>query len=173
MSVPRSGRIILLLLLIGILAGCTTAPGELVTQGISNARDAFEAEPKTTNEKMGQTYLYMPNGYVLQKSQNDFQGLITKGDDTFSLLINPNEHDSSTIFYELQKVDPQQLWLADEVFQRSDRFGFVTVSEITEDKLELVVGAGGARLSTITTERKLPENMNWMMKTVRSINYTE
>ncbi|ANU25772.1 hypothetical protein I858_001600 [Planococcus versutus] len=170
---PRSGRMILLLLLIGILAGCTTAPEELVTQGISNARDAFEAEPKTINEKMGQTDLYIPNGYVLQKSQNDFQGLITKGDDTFSLLINPNEHESSTIFYELQKVNPQQLWLADEVFQQNERFGFVTVSEIAEDKLELVVGTGGVKLSTITTNHKLSEDMNWMMKTVCSINYTE
>lgn len=173
MSLPRFGWFLLLLLVSGVLASCSTAPEKLVTQGVTNARHAFEAEPKTANEKMGQTELYVPKGYVLEKSQDHSNRLITKESEMFSLTINPNEHAASTIFYELQKINPQQLWVVDETFKQSDRFGFATVNEITDDKLELVVGVGGNKISTITTEHKLPENMEWMMKTVRSINHDE
>lgn len=173
MSVPRSGWNIMLLLLVGTLAGCMAAPEELVTQGVSNARAAFETEPKTVNETIGQTQLYIPNGFVIEEPEDDFKGLITKGSDSFTLFINPNEKATSTFFYELQKVDPKQLWVIDETFQQNGRFGFATATKIAEDKLELVVGTGGVKLATITKESDIPKNMNWMMKTVRSIDSEE
>jgi len=164
---------VMLLLLVGLMAGCSATSENLVIQGISNARDAFEAEPKTDNEEIGQTALYLPNGYIIEEPQDDFNGLITKDGNSFSLSINPNEKAISTLFYDLQKVNPKQQWLVDEKFRQNGRFGFVTVTEIAEDKLELVVGAGGVKITTISTENDLPINMDWMMKTVRSIELDE
>ncbi|WP_237704128.1 hypothetical protein [Planococcus donghaensis] len=173
MSVPRARWMVLLLFSVGLMAGCSATSENLVVQGVSNARDAFEAEPKSDNEKIGQTALYVPNGYVIEELQDDFNGLITNGGDSFSLAINPNEKATSTLFYDLQKVNPKQLWLVDEKFRQNGRFGFVTVTEIAEDKLELVVGAGGVKMTTISTENDFPKNIDWMMKTVRSVELDE
>ena len=172
-SVPRARWMVPLLLLVGLMTGCSATSENLVIQGISNAKVAFEEGPKTANETMGKTPLYVPNSYVIEEPQDDFNGLITKGGDSFSLSINSNEKATSTLFYDLQKVNPKQQWLVDEKFRQNGRFGFVTVAEIAEDKLELVVGAGGVKIATISTENDLPKNTDWMMKTVRSIELDE
>ncbi|MBT2569038.1 hypothetical protein J7I83_00300 [Planococcus sp. ISL-110] len=161
------------LLLAGILAGCTATPEEQVVQGVSNAHTAFEAQPERANETVGQTDLYVPNGYKIEEPSDGFNSLITRGSDSFALLINPNERATSTFFYELQTVDSEQLWVADETFQQNGRFGFATIKEIAEDRLELVVSAGGAKMTTVTKESDIPKNMDWMMKTVRSIDSDE
>lgn len=163
----------MLLLLAGVLTGCTATPEERIVKGIENAQGAFEEEPESTNETVGPTSLYVPNGYSIEEPSDGFNSLITKGRDSFALLINPNEGAASTFFYDLQKEDSEQLWVADETFQQNGRFGFATVEEIAEDQLELVVSSGGVKLTTVTTERDIPKNMDWMMKTVRSIDSDE
>lgn len=173
MSVPRYRWIFMLTLLFGLLSGCAVAPEEQVIQGVSNARDAFEAEPENANETVGQIDLFVPNDYVIEEPADEFNRLITKGNDSFALSINPNEKATSTFFYDLQKVDPNQQWVVDETFQQNGRFGFTTVKEIAENQLELVVSAGGVSLTTTTNENELPKNMDWMMKTVRSIATNE
>lgn len=172
MSVPRLG-LIFVLLLTGILAGCMATPEEQIAQGVANAREAFEDEPEETNEMVGQINLYVPKGYDIEEPSDEFNSLITKGNDSFTLFMNPNEKGTSTFFYDLQKADPEQQWVADETFQKNGRFGFVTVKEIAEDQLELVVSAGGVKMATITGKSDVPKNMDWMMKTVRSIDTDE
>ncbi len=173
MSVPRYRMIFGLLFLSGVLSGCMPTPEERIVQGISNAREAFESEPEEVNKTVGQTELYVPRGYDIEEHSNELDSLITKGSHSFALFINPNEKASSTFFYNLQKVDPEQQWVADETFQQNGRFGFATVKEIAENQLEVVVSAGGVQLTTITQESDIPKNMNWMMKTVRSIDSDE
>ena len=173
MSVPRYRLIFGTLLLSGMLAGCMATPEERIVEGVSNAREAFEEQPESTNETVGEIDLYMPSGYEIEEPADDFNRLITKGSESFALFINPNEKATSTLFYDLQKADPEQQWVADETFQQNGRFGFATVKEIAEDQLELVVSAGGVKLTTITKESDIPKNMNWMMKTVRSIDTDE
>ena len=145
MSVPRYGMIFGLLFLSGALSGCMATPEERIVQGISNAREAFESEPKEANQTVGQTKLYVPRGYTIEEPSNDFDSLITKDNDSFALFINPNEKTSSTFFYNLQKADSEQLWVADETFQQNGRFGFAAVKEIAEDQLEVIVSAGGVQ----------------------------
>ena len=173
MSVPRYRLSFGLLLLSGILAGCMASPEEQIVQGISNAREAFEEEPEKANETAGQIGLYVPSGYDVEEPSDNFNRLITRGSDSFALFINPNEKATSTLFYDLQMAEPEQQWVSDETFRQNGRFGFATVEEIAEDKLELVVSTGGVKLTTITNESDIPKNMEWMMKTVRSIDTDE
>ncbi|ANU11445.1 hypothetical protein A1A1_09966 [Planococcus antarcticus DSM 14505] len=170
---PRYGLIVLLLLLIGILSGCMATPEEQVVQGVSNAHAAFESEPQRANKTAGQKELYVPAGYDFEEASDGLSSLITRGSDSFVLLVNPNEKATSTFFYNLQKADAEQQWVVDETFQQNGRFGFTMVKEIAEDRLELVVGTGGVKLTTVTEESELPRNMDWMMKTVRSIDSDE
>lgn len=172
MDVPRNGLVLVLLLSV-ILAGCMATPEEQIAQGVANAHEAFEKEPEETNEKVGQIDLYVPKGYAIEEPSDDYNSMITKGNDSFILFINPNEKSASTFFYDLQKADPEQIWIADETFRQNGRFGFVTVKEIAEDQLELVVSAGGAKMTTMTGKKDIPQKMSWMMETVRSIDTDE
>ena len=79
----------------------------------------------------------------------------------------------STLFYDLQKADPERKWVVDETFEQNGRFGFVTVRQVAENLFEVVASAGGAKLTTISEKKKIDSNMEWMMKTVRSINPKE
>lgn len=153
-----------------LLAGCMGTPEERLAEGLSETRMAFEEEPPETNETAGATELYLPGGYDVEEPVDENNVIITKGSDSFVLFINPNEASDSKFFYDLQKANEQQEWVADETFEQNGRFGFATLRAIAEDRFEVVVSAGGVKMTTISEESGVPGNMEWMMKTVRSIN---
>ncbi|MDN7240200.1 hypothetical protein QWY14_00290 [Planococcus sp. N028] len=170
---PRKRLIGLVLVAAVILAGCMATPEERVAEGLTNAREAFEQEPMKTNEKADDRELYLPGGYTIEEPSDENNIIITKGSDSFVLFINPNEASDSKFFYELQKANPDQEWLIDETFEKNGRFGFTTVRQIAEDRYEIVTSVGGVKMTTISEESNIADNMDWMMKTVRSIDTEE
>lgn len=152
-----------------LLAGCMATPEERVAEGLAETRTAFEKEPPETNETAGQTELYLPGGYDIEEPTDEHNMIITKGSDSYVLSINPNEAADSKFFYDLQKADAEMEWIADETFEQNGRFGFTTLRAIAEDRIEVVVSAGGVKMTTISEESDVPANMEWMMKTARSI----
>jgi hypothetical protein len=151
------------------LAGCMAPPEEQLADGLAEAEKAFEQAPKDTNKSADGHEFYLPGGYTIEEPANEQAVILTKGSDSFTLSINPNETSSSTFFYDLQKAEPDQKWLVDETFEQNGRFGFATVRKVADGRYEITENAGGAKLTTISEENKLAENMDWMMKTVRSI----
>lgn len=170
---PRKGLLILLIAAAVGLSGCVASAEEQVAKGIAQADKIFEAEPKKTNETSQNTDFYLPGGYTIEEPSDEYNIIITKGSDSFVLFVNPNEAGDSTLFYDLQKADPEQKWVVDETFEQNGRFGFVTVRQIADDRFEVVASAGGAKLTTISEENKIDQNMEWMMETVRSIDPKE
>ena len=170
---PRKRSIGFILLGTALLAGCMATPEERVSEGFSNARDAFEQEPMKTNEATDGRKLYLPAGYTIEEPSDEHNIILTKGSDSFVLFINPNEESDSTFFYDLQKANPEQQWMVDETFEQNGRFGFTTVRLIAEDRYEIVESVGGVKMTTISEESKIDDNMDWMMKTIRSINTDE
>jgi hypothetical protein len=168
--VPRKGFIALPIALTVLLSGCLAAPEERIADGVAKVAAAFEEEPPEANESSDGTELYLPRSYTIEEPSDKQNIIITKGNDSYVLFINPNEAADSTLFYDLQKANPEQQWVADETFEQSGRFGFTTVREIAEDRYELIVSSGGVKLTTISEERDIENNMDWMMKTVRSIH---
>ncbi|MCP2035250.1 hypothetical protein L1279_002237 [Planomicrobium sp. HSC-17F08] len=166
---PRKGIIAGIIISAAVLGGCLALPEERITDGVAKVAAAFEDEPVETNESSDGTELYVPRSYTIEEPSDKQNIMITKGSDSYALFINPNEAADSTLFYDLQKANPEQQWVADETFEQSGRFGFTTVREIAEDRYELVVSAGGVKMTTISEERDIEKNMDWMMKTVRSI----
>lgn len=165
----RSAFITGTVLSIILLAGCTGAPEERLAGGLSETRKAFEEEPPATNENAGSIELYLPGGYKIEEPADEKNIIITRGNDSYVLFINPNEAPDSKFFYDLQKADEEQLFAADETFEQNGRFGFVTLKEIAEDRMEIAVSSGGAKMTTISEASAVPSNMEWMMTTVRSI----
>ncbi|MCM3611514.1 hypothetical protein M4S82_09595 [Planococcus sp. MERTA32b] len=153
-----------------LLAGCMATPEERLAEGLSETRTAFEQEPPETNETAGQTELYLPGGYDIEEPSDENNIIITRGSDSYVLFINPNEAADSRLFYDLQKANDEVEWIADETFEQNGRFGFTTLRAIAEDWIEIVVSAGGVKMTAISEESDVPDNMEWMMKTVRSID---
>lgn len=153
-----------------LLAGCMATPEERLDAGLSETRKAFEEEPPETNETAGQTELYLPGGYNIEEPSDEYNVIFTKGSDSYVLFINPNESADSKFFYELQKANEEQEWIMDQTFEQNGRFGFTTLREIAEDRIEIVVSTGGVKMTTISEESDVPGNMEWMMKTVRSVD---
>lgn len=166
---PRKGFFAGIIISAAVLSGCLALPEERIADGVAKVAAAFEDKPVETNESSDGTELYVPRSYTIEEPSDKQNIMITKGSDSYALFINPNEAADSTLFYDLQKANPEQQWVADETFEQSGRFGFTTVREIAEDRYELVVSAGGVKLTTISEERDIEKNMDWMMKTVRSI----
>jgi hypothetical protein len=171
--VPRKGFIVISIALTALLSGCLAAPEERIADGVAKAATAFEQEPADANESSDSTEFYLPRSYTIEEPSDKQNIIITKGSDSYVLFINPNEAADSTLFYDLQKANPEQQWVADETFEQNGRFGFATVQKIAEDRYEIVVSAGGVKLTTISEERDIENNMDWMMKTVRSIDTTD
>lgn len=164
----RAGLWIGLLSLLLVLSGCASAE-DRQAEGIAAARAVFEEAAPEPNDTAGGTELYVPSGYQVEQPADDYHVLITRGGETYTLSRNPNEAPDSSFFYDLQKANLSEGWLVDEKFSRHGRFGFVTVREVADGRYELVVSSGGTKLSTITERQALNSNMNWMMKTVRSV----
>lgn len=170
---PRKGLLVLFMVAAAGLAGCVASAEEQVARGVAQADKAFEAEPRKTNETIEKMELYLPGGYKLEEPSDRNYVFITKGSDSFELSMNPNEASDSTLFYDLQKADPEQTWVVDETFEQNGRFGFVTVRKLAEDRFEVAVSAGGTKLSTVSEENMIDRNMEWMMETVRSVHPIE
>lgn len=170
MSVPRKRMVLSLLAMITLLAGCGQTPEERIEEGLEDARAAFEQEPAETNETVNGTELYLPRAYTIEEPSDANNVIVTRGSDSFVLFLNPNEAADSTFFYELQKANDEQEWAADETFQQNGRFGFATVRKIAEERFEIVTSSGGVKMTTISEESEIADNMDWMMKTVRSID---
>ncbi len=152
-----------------MLSGCLQNPQDELAKGISSARAAFEDQAPETNETIGNMELYVPGGYAIEEPSSEYEALITRKGEAFALFTNPNEAPDSTVFYDLQKANTESDWLVDEKFRQYGRFGFATVKKIAEERYELTVSSGGTKLSTITQEQALRQNMSWMMETVRSV----
>lgn len=165
----RSALITGTVLSLSLIAGCTSTPEERMAEGLSETRMTFEEEPPESNETASQIELYLPGGYEIEEPSDDNNLIITKGSDSFVLLINPNEAEDSKFYYELQKANEEIEWIADETFEQNGRFGFATLRSIAEERIEVVVSAGGVKMTTISLESDVADNMDWMMKTVCSI----
>lgn len=165
----RVGRLMVLISAAVVVSGCVQSSNDQLAEGVSSVRTAFDEAAPEPNETAGETELYVPAGYEVEMPSDNRNLLITRGSESFALLMNPNEAPDSTFFYDLQKANPEEAWAVDEKFSQHGRFGFATVRTIADDRFELVVSSGGTKLSTITKESALRSDMNWMMDTVRSV----
>jgi hypothetical protein len=170
MAVARKGWIAFMIAGTFLLGGCVASSEERMVTGVEKAREAFQEEPAATNETVGNRDLYVPRNYTVEEPSDAHNMIITRGSDSFVLFLNPNEEPDSTLFYDLQKANDEQQWALDETFRQNGRFGFSTVREIAEDRYEIVVSAGGVKMTTISEANDIDSNMAWMMQTVRSVD---
>ena len=161
--------IFLLVISVFILTACNESLSESATAGAEAAKTVFHLNDKEPTEEIDGIKLYKPIGFVINE-QSDAQNIVlTKNKETFILFNNPNEKSDSQLFYDLLLADQNKEIVEQLTFTDNDTFGFVAVVKSDNDKVELITSVGGSKMTTLTTTKKIEENMTEMMEVVRSI----
>ncbi|MHA6260388.1 hypothetical protein ACXYMX_10910 [Sporosarcina sp. CAU 1771] len=153
------------------LSGCMASLEEKADDGINAAKETFYSDSKDQTDEIEGIKLYKPAGFTVNNSSVPQNIVLNRKNETFILFVNPNEKESSRLFYELLLADTSKEILAEESFEKEDSFGFAAVLKSGNEKselVELVVSVGGTKMTTIG-KKKFTEDLTQMMQIVQSI----
>lgn len=161
--------ILLVIVSMLLLASCGQPPEEKAADGINAAGEAFYANDKNPTEEIDGVKLYKPAGFTISENSDGQNIVFRKGKDTFILFINPNEQKDSQLFYDLLEADESKNIIDKESFTEDGVSGFAAVVQGENGYFELIASVGGAKMTTLTKERKTVGHLTQMMEVVRSI----
>ncbi|MGE7765104.1 hypothetical protein [Peribacillus sp. NPDC096540] len=136
-------------------------------KAVKAAELAFRDDKKQPNIEAGLIQVYLPEDFKVEEEHDN--NLILKSDNqAYILFVNPNENeDSSVLFLAIKEQGDKYLVL--HSFQNDDKFGFITIKELAEEKYELAVGIGGVKLTTETDKDQIKHDAKQMMEIVSSV----
>lgn len=161
-------RVFIASLVVIFLVGCSSVEDQ-VTDGIENAKVAFQSDAEKPNEKVNDVKLFIPSGFSIEEESNETNIILSKGKDSFILFLNPNELAGSHLYYDLMMADTNLNIVKETTFEQNGRFGFAAIIESSEEKYELITSIGGIKLTTISKQQNIANNLEKMMMIVRSI----
>ncbi|MBM7660491.1 hypothetical protein JOC85_001263 [Bacillus mesophilus] len=161
----RNYKLIYITFAILFLVGCATIEDQLAeTEIVTN--EAFEAGPKGVNIEEDEFTYFLPDS-IEPESSDEFNIILTEGNQAYILFVNAFEEKTSRILYESSLLDEQ--YLLNKTYENEDSFGFILVYEIEEEQYEVVVGVGGTKLTTVTDKSKIAESAEKMMLIANSV----
>lgn len=161
--------IFLVMLSVILLVGCGKTLDERASAGIQAAQSAFQSNEKNRTEEIEGVKLYKPAGFILSENSDAQNIIFKKQDDTYLLFNNPNEKSDSKLFYELLLADKEKEIVEYATFEEDGVFGFAAVIASSNDRVELIACVGGAKITTMTKQKNIEEDLTEMMEIVRSI----
>ena len=161
-------RGILASLVVILCAGCASLDEQAV-KGIEKAEKAFTEDAEDPNKEVNDIKLFLPSGYSVEEDSDETNILLSKGKDSYILFINPNELSTSKLYYDLMMSNKNINIIKEETFEADNRFGYAAILKNSEDRYELVSSIGGTKLTTISKEKDVSDNLEQMMTIVRSI----
>ena len=161
-------RVFIVSLAVILLVGCSSLDEE-TKDGIENATLAFQGKAEKSNKKLNNIKLFLPSGFSVEDDSDENNIILSKGKESYLLFINPNELPSSKLYYDLMVADSNLKIIENKTFEQNGRFGFAAIIESSEEKYELVTSIGGIKLTTISKQQDIAENLKQMMTIVRSI----
>lgn len=142
---------------------------EIQTATIDQSKKTFTSKPSSVNEENGAIKYHLPEGYEVESAENN--NLLFKRDDQqYILFVNENEKENSTVFYD-SLLDQYENPIVEETFKDKDRFGYVLVDKLEDEKYEVSVGIGGVKMTTHTAPRGVADAAEQMMEIVSSVKY--
>lgn len=166
----RKIKVLLIVLLIVFVSGCTVKSKEDLMSEITQIAKASFEEPKTqTTVKLNNFSLYLPEKFeVVEEGTSNL--ILQKGEQLYILFQNPLEDSNSHLNYDTAAEEKGYTLL--ESFEEQDKFGFVMVMPREDEKFELQTGVGGVKLTTITELDNLTEDTEVMMEMANSLLYS-
>lgn len=132
---------------------------------------SFEAEPQEESYSSDQAGFFLPRGInVIEESEYNF--VLGRRDQLFLLFFNPIEPKTSEVHYLLDLEFEDEAVLFKSI-EKQDRFGYILVLPDEEDLYKLVVGLGGAKITTMTTINELENSTIAITEILHSLNYKQ
>ncbi|MCM3162791.1 hypothetical protein [Metabacillus litoralis] len=163
----RKHSFIMLVIILVLLSGCTQSEESLRNESIDHTKQAFDNEELEVNEKADQFSFYLPNDFKI-KEKNDYNVLLEDGNKSYILFVNLNEPKNSKVSYVTLTEQYQEPFLS-KTFEQNDRFGYLFVVKIEENKYEVTVGVGGTKVTTEAKGNDVAEDAEAMMMIANSV----
>lgn len=161
---------ICLLLLTGLVVGCSVSVDEEIKKVESAVEEAFVKKPIETNEKYEDFSYYLPSDMKIDSEEGNNNLIMKKGSQLFILFVNPNEESNSKVMFESTGTETKDE-LVVKTFEDQNRFGYIKVQELDKNLFEIVVGIGGVKMTTQTKASEILESAQQMMDIVASVKF--
>lgn len=140
---------------------------EVLSEAIKVAEENFDNTTVEPNEETDRFSFYLPEEYDIEK-QTKNNLILIRDDQTYILFYNAFEDRMSRLNYEAAKESDYTVL---ESFEKKDRFGYIHILEDEEEMLQLQIGVGGVKITTISEKGRLAEDAKQMMLIANSIAY--
>jgi len=165
-------QLIVLSLLVFSLSGCGKSFEAQLKDSISLTKTVLADEPEQVTETVGNIQFYLPYGFKVEKSEDNVNILLSKDDNSYILFVNKHEEKDSKLLYDLIKQDDAKKIIKESTFKQDKVFGFSAVVKNEDGAYEVIASYGGVKLTTLSTEKEIAENIEDMLKIVRSVKLT-
>lgn len=163
-------KYVAVMMLFVMLSACSASIEEEQSVAQEAAANTFKTETTvTTNEEVEGIKYHLPKGAVIKKTTEN-NVVFEKGSKLYILFVNPHEEADSDVVYQAS-VSSQIDYRVNETFQEDDKFGFMLVNDIEDqkDQYELTVGVGGVKVTTETDAKHISEDAELMMEIALSV----
>ncbi|MBM7572830.1 hypothetical protein [Aquibacillus albus] len=160
---------VVLSIIVLVASGCTLKAEEKVLEDVEIAAEKIFKQEKSIspNKELKSISVYLPVDFTVTEESTS-NVILEKGDQTFILFYNPLEDSKSELNYEAASAADNIVLL--ESLEDDDRFGYISVLELKDDRYELQLGIGGVKITTRTSMGNLENDAENMMEIVSSID---
>lgn len=161
-------RIIILVLCICFVSACTPSKKEAAQGSEKAITNVFKSKQKPKNAEATHFTYYKPSN--LKISQKGEHNLIFKDQDknVYILFVNPKENEKSELNYKTARLEKKQNDIL-KSFHVGDTLLYISIRPIKDKKVELIVDAGGVKMTTQTSLDQVKENAKMMAQVIQSV----
>lgn len=155
------------LLLLMILTSCTIqSEKEVLKEAKAAAEKSFKSTdiPKP-NQELEYTDIYLPERFQVETEESS-NIILKDGDQTYIVFYNRFEPATSELGAESSRNESALLFHS---FKDDDSFGYIRIMPVQEKKYEMVIGVGGAKITTYTTKKDMAQDVADLMDISRSL----
>ncbi len=155
-------------MLVIIMSGCLNSEEDTIEESETVVKEMFLSDAEIERNFEAEEFkMYKPES--LEFSESRGQNLIFfEEEQPYILFINELEAPNSKWYYDELKQKEEQLHL--RTFETEEQFAYYSVKEKEEGQYEVQVGIGGVKMATKTEADDLIDDVQEMMKMVKSIN---
>ncbi|MFC0562015.1 hypothetical protein [Halalkalibacter alkalisediminis] len=163
----KGWRIGILFSVMLVLVGCSVTEEEALELGRQAYIVSIEEETEQSNVEMDEVQIFLPRGFEVIEEQ-EYNILLQQDDQLFVLFHQPSEPPTSTIRLK-EDMESAGTAIIYEVRETDELVSYLIVEEGEEEGLLLVKTAvGGAKISTLSTYKRLENDISAMTQIVHS-----
>ncbi len=151
------------------VAACSNNVDTKISKGFESADQVFEQKPKTSTASTEHLQFYLPKDFTIKSSSDETNILLKKGDETFSLFINPHEPKQSKQFYKAIQQKEKDAIVKEQTYEKDGQFGFASVLEDDNHNYRVVASTGGVKITGVSGQQNIDHTIPELMEIAHSV----